>query len=200
MNPLSPADHDLTVLLLPGVVTRPGRLRGWVRTLRQAFPHARVWVPRQSFYWPWGPNGQLRVLDAAEQALRVAGPTWLLAHSFGGLIARALLARVPARQVCLLTTMASPHRYRLFGIDRRGLALGALRAPVVPALSYGGYFDFTVPYPCTPLAGARHRNLPCGHLGFLYAGWVRAQVVADARALLEDAGAGLANQPSETVV
>lgn len=198
MNRLSPSDHDLTVLLLPGVVTRPARLRGWMRTLREAFPGARVWSPRESFYWPWGPNGQLRVLDAAVRALREAGPAWLLAHSFGGLLARAALARVPGHQARLLTTMASPHRYPLFGIDGRGRALGVVDSPGVPALSYGGYFDVTVPYPCTPLAGARHRNLPCGHLGFLYTDWVRRQVIADARALLEGTGVGSVGQPPET--
>lgn len=195
--------QGLTVLLLPGVVTRAARLRGWFHALREDLPGARVWLERQCFYWPWGASGQKRLLAAVEAALREAGPCWLLAHSFGGLLARAALARVPGHQARLLTTMASPHRYPLFGIDGRGRALGVAPDPGVPALSYGGYFDLTVPYPCTPLAGARHRNLPCGHLGFLYTGWVRAQVIADARALLQGAGVGRNRQPetpSETVV
>lgn len=189
----------LTVLLLPGVVTRPARLRGWVHTLEQGLPGAQIRLPPRCWYWPWGARAQTAMVRWLCGALaETTGPIWLLAHSFGGLIARAALARGPHAQVHLLTTMASPHAYPWFGIAGRSRALGTAGAPEVPALSYGGWFDWTVPCIWTALPGAQHANLPCGHLAFLYAPGVRARVLRDACAVLAGT-AGVVLQPPETV-
>ena len=192
------AHPALTVLLLPGVVTRPARLRGWQRTLEQGLRGVQVRLPPRCWYWPWGARAQGAMVDWLCTALEHAGPTWLLAHSFGGLIARAALARAPHAEVRLLTTMASPHAYPWFGIAGRSRALGTADAPEVPTLSYGGWFDWTVPYVWTALPGAYHTNLPCGHLAFLYAPGVRARVLRDACAVFAGA-AGEVLQPPETV-
>lgn len=182
MNDLASCGRPpLTVLLLPGVVTRRARLRGWVDTLSDALPQAHLWVPPRCFYWLWGAGTQRRLLDAVEAELRRApGPVWVLAHSFGGLIARALIGRCPGAPVVLLTTMASPHSYPVLGIPRRARALGVPSRCSVPVHSYGGYRDLTVPYPFTRLPGATHRDLRCGHLAFLFDPRVRRAVLRDA--------------------
>jgi pimeloyl-ACP methyl ester carboxylesterase len=182
MGVSTPASRPaLTVLLLPGVVTARRRLAGWAGTLRAALPYAEVWVPARCFYWPWGAAGQERMLSAVVAKLRgTSGPVWLLAHSFGGLIARAALARCAATNVVLLTTMASPHAYPALGIAGRARALGVPATCRVPVRTYGGYRDLTVPCRWTPLVGAVHRNFDCGHLAFLFDAQVRAAVLRDA--------------------
>lgn len=177
--------QDLVIVFIPGIATWPNRLRGWREDLARVFPAAQVHILDERMYWPWSNACHADLVGQCRALLDQARPTWVLAHSFGGLIACALLAgaSVPGN-VRLVTTMASPHRYRVPGIGKRARMLVAGGTVPVPMYSYGGYFDLTVPFWCTTLPGSVHANLRCGHLGFLYRSRVRARILQDARAVL----------------
>lgn len=182
--PLALPGTGLLVLFVPGIATWPGRLGGWRRTLAEQLPGAQVAMLDEAVYWPWSHDTHRQIIGAGCQWLAQGRPTWLLAHSFGGLLARAMLSAMHEHQVRLMTTLASPHRlgFRSFGphVPRPGAAFGV----PVRALSYGGYLDALVSFPLTPLHGAAHTNLWCDHVGFLYRRKVRERVLADARAEL----------------
>lgn len=178
--------EGLQVLVVPGIATWPGRLNGWRRTLATELPGAQVQVLDGAVYWPWSRRTHRSVSAAGARALEQGRPTWILAHSFGGLLARAMLLYAPGHRVRLLTTLASPHRLRLPGLGSV-VPDPARGAPTpVRALSYGGYLDPLVAFMLTPLPGGVHANLWCDHVGFLYRRSVRERVVADARAALAE--------------
>jgi len=103
------ADRPTAVLIhgLFGFV-RLGRIEYFhgARALLEAMG-LRVLTPRL----PWAGDIMQRAQALAEQLAPERGPLHLVAHSMGGLDARAYISRLDgARNVASLTTLASPHR------------------------------------------------------------------------------------------
>ncbi len=139
-----------------------------------------------------------RLLGPLEAAWRAGGgrPVAIVAHSMGGLVARALLARVPPGRLAAIVTLGTPHHGTRLACslpwpcarqmcpdspwlrDLNQAQEGRLPVPVTSLYSLDD--NLILPPLSAVLAGARLRELRgVGHLGLLRAPRVLEAVVAE---------------------
>jgi len=165
------------VIFIVGIKTPQLYLRGWRKDLSRQFPESEV-VFIDDWYMHWQRKRIAGIIKRGATLLADGVPTLIIAHSFGGLLARAMLDRSNGQHaVQQLVTMASPHTMPfLFTQARAKLAL-PLSPQVDCVQTWGGYFDPIVPFGWTSLPLAQHRNLPVEHLAWLFSGSVRRRVL-----------------------
>jgi len=137
---------------------------------------------------------QLRSCIEALLAETGADRVTLIAHSMGGLIARAYLKRYGSARVSRLITLGSPHRGTMIahlglGRDAREMQLGSAwmrrlsenETFAIPVLSlWGGLDAIVVPQDASRLPGARDRVLTdLGHLALLLSPAVLQSLLAE---------------------
>ncbi len=139
-----------------------------------------------------------RLLAPLEAVWRAGGgrPVAIVAHSMGGLVARALLARVPPGRLAAIVTLGTPHHGTVLACSLpwpcarqmcpdspwlRDLNRAQERRLTVPVSSLYSLDDTLILPPASAaLGGARVRELRgVGHLGLLRAPRVLERVVAE---------------------
>lgn len=180
---VAPADEPRTVMLLPGFVTHPARMRYMARQLERAGHTVKRW----GMGFNLGPTEsnvaylERRVLELNERyGRRVALVGW----SLGGLFAREVAKRQPDR-VLRVITMGSPfsgnpranHAWRAYQfvsghrVDRPPIATDIAAKPPVPTVALWSPRDGIVgPRSACGRPGERDRAvaLRCTHMGFSY--------------------------------
>jgi pimeloyl-ACP methyl ester carboxylesterase len=167
----------MRILFLPGIDTQKWKLAFWRKDLSKAFPKAEIVFLDDIFYFYFQHD---RIQKIVEQGIRIVQdkiPTIILAHSFGGIIAKAIIASSPEANIQKLVTMASPHRLNYLGIKEAKKAIHSPLSVPVPTETYGGYFDVLVPFPLSYIKKKHHTDLPVEHIAFLFSGSVRKQVI-----------------------
>ncbi|MEZ5931794.1 MAG: hypothetical protein R3F54_07585 [Alphaproteobacteria bacterium] len=152
----------------------------WIADLGQRFPEAEIAVVN-GFYYYWPEEaGVMRQVIAAGRALLADGrPTVIVAFSFGGLLAKAMVDESDHHGVRAIITMATEHRGHLPRIaETRDISLGIPLDVDVPIVSFGGWLDMIV-WPWTSFTErSHHRFLARGHFAFMRSPAVRAKVLA----------------------
>ena len=129
-----------------------------------------------------------RIVEQGVTLLSQPQPTLILAHSFGGILAKTMIQRLRDIGLCdpysghiyKLVTMASPHTMTLFGVSA---AKDALHTPQwienLPTITLGGYLDPVVFYGYTRMHDSIHYNLWSEHLSFLLFSRTRNRVLQE---------------------
>jgi len=166
----------MRILFVPGINTPAVKLSGWEKELRQFFPKAEI-IFLQSWYLHWQHEEIEKLVQEGIHIVEDKKKTILLAHSFGGILSKAIIHRAKKANICGLITMASPHHMDSFGVKNASQKINAPRTVSIPSVSFGGYFDPIVPFPKTVLSKKYHWNFSCEHLAFLFSSPIRKDVL-----------------------
>ncbi len=169
----------MRIIFIPGIKTYNFYLNGWRKDLATQFPKAEVIFLNDEFYMWWQMEKLEKIISKALNILKDGTPTIIIAHSFGGILAKTIIGRSPKANITKLTTMASPHTMSPLGIKKIKHKLNTPMTVNVPSYTFGGYFDPIVPYRYTMLSNSKHQNLWCEHLGFLLFPWIRRKVTKE---------------------
>jgi hypothetical protein len=151
----------------------------WIADLGLRHPAAEIAVVNGFYYyWPEEAEVMTRMVAEGRRLLADKRPTVILAFSFGGLLAKAMVAEGDEHDVRAIVTMATEHRGHLPRIaETRDVRLGIPRDVLVPIHSFGGWLDLIV-WPWTSFTDrSHHRFLPRGHFAFMRSAAVRVQVL-----------------------
>jgi hypothetical protein len=118
------------------------------------------------------------VIAEGRAVLSDGRPSVIVAFSFGGLLAKAMVDRAGEHDVRAIVPMATEHRGHLPRIaETRDVRLGIPMDVDVPIHSFGGLLDLIV-WPWTSFTDrSTHRFLPRGHFSFMRSPSVRAKVL-----------------------
>lgn len=166
----------MRILFIPGINTPSPKLSGWEKELQTYFPKAEI-VFLQSWYIHWQHKEIEKLVQKGIRIVEDGEETIILAHSFGGILSKAIINRAKKANIRGLITMASPHHMHFFGVRNASQIIGAPITVSVPSVSFGGYFDPIVPFPRTVLSKKYHWNFSCEHLAFLFIPSIRKKVL-----------------------
>ena len=160
----------MRTIFIVGIKTPQWYLRGWRKDLPQA-----VFI--DDWYLHWQTKKLAKIVNKGVELLNDGQPTTIIAHSFGGLLARKMIAQAKKHNVQKLITMASPHTYP-FPLTRARQKLNLPDNVEIPQIqTWGGYLDPVVPFNFTRLPNSEHQNLPVEHLAWLLSSTVRKKVL-----------------------
>lgn len=180
---IAPSANPQTAMILPGFITRPGRMRYLAEQLETAGHVAKRWGQGRN----WGPNPktfdliEARLLDLhAREGRKVV----LIGWSLGGIYARELAKRQP-QAVAKVITMGSPfsgsprannvwRAYQFItghSVDAPPIEADlAVKPPVETVALWSAHDGAIAPRCAAGRAGERDRAIAmrCTHLGFTY--------------------------------
>ncbi|MGI9437491.1 MAG: hypothetical protein ACR2Q4_22130 [Geminicoccaceae bacterium] len=180
-----PSQGDMRFLCLPGAfcLDAPSNWAGWIRSLRREFPMAEITV-LNGFYYYWASEKHLieKIVNLGKAVLADQKPTCVIAFSFGGLLAKRIIAQPSDHAVRAVVTMATEHRGHLPRIgNMRDVSLGVPFEIDVPLYTFGGLLDPIV-WPWTAYTDRScHRTLKTGHFSFMRSTKIRRVVMAHLR-------------------
>jgi predicted alpha/beta hydrolase family esterase len=170
----------MRIVFVPGIVSPAFYQSGWKRDLKRIFPQEKV-VIEQVFYLHFQYSKIEGIVERGRELLEDEMPTIILAHSFGGILAKLMLKRAKKHKVDKLVTMASPHQMEAFGLKGFKSYFGVPEeVSGVEMITFGGHLDPIVPCPLTRTAHSRHQDFWCGHAAFLHLSSVRRRVLREA--------------------
>jgi hypothetical protein len=172
---------DLRILCLAGAfcADTAANWSGWIAELRERFPQAEISVVNGFYYyWPDEAAVMEQIVTAGSDLLSDRRPTVIIAFSFGGLLAKAMVDRDRRHNVLAIVTLATEHRGHLPRIaETRDVHLGVPPDVDIPTYSFGGLFDMIV-WPWTSYSPrSHHRFLPTGHFAFMRSEATRREVL-----------------------
>ncbi len=180
-------DETITsrIIFVPGIKTWDFYLTGWKRDLPQKFPNAEIVFLDDIFYLHFENEKTEEIIKNGVKILNDGKPTRIIAHSFGGILARGMIDRSPNANIEKFITMASPHQMKIFGVDsaKKFLQIPNLIPEKINTKTFGGYFDWMVPCVWTRLNNFDHQNILSEHLGFLLFKKIRAKILEEVRSL-----------------
>lgn len=152
----------------------------WIADLGRQFPEAEIAIVNGFYYyWPEDVGVMKQVIAEGRKLLTDGRPTVIVAFSFGGLLAKAMVDEADDHNVRAIVTMATEHRGHLPRIaETRDVRLRIPLDVDIPIHSFGGWADMIV-WPWTTFTDrSQHRFLPRGHFAFMRSAGVRAEVLA----------------------
>ncbi len=168
----------MRILFIPGINMMRSALNGWKRDLSRAFPNIEILYLDDYFYQHFRHHIIQKIVKQGVQVVQDKKPTIIIGYSFGGIIAKAIIAKAKSANIIHLITMASPHTMNAFGLKAAKQYISAPEKILnIPTKTYGGYFDPIVPYPFTSLKKENHTNLLVEHLAFIYSKKVRKKII-----------------------
>jgi hypothetical protein len=167
------------IIFVPGIKTWDFYLKGWKRDLPQKFPNAEIIFLDDIFYLHFQNDKTEKIVQNGVNILNDGKPTKIIAHSFGGILARAMIDRSENANIQELITMASPHKMEIFGVGsaKKFLLVPPSVSQKIKVKTFGGYFDLMVPAIWTRLNDSEHRIIFSEHLGFLLFKKIRAEIL-----------------------
>ena len=157
-----------------------GNWSDWVADLGEWFPEAEIAVVNGFYYyWPEEAEVMQKIIAEGQALLADGRPTVIVAFSFGGLLAKAMVDEAEHHGVQAIVTMATEHRGHLPRIaETRDVYLGVPMDVEVPTYSFGGWLDLIV-WPWTTFTDhSSHRFLATGHFAFMRSAATRAVILA----------------------
>ncbi|MGI9487494.1 MAG: hypothetical protein ACR2RF_16770 [Geminicoccaceae bacterium] len=179
---------NMRFLCLPGAfcLDAPSNWAGWIRSLRCEFPTAEI-VVLNGFYYYWVSEKYLieKIIDLGRSVLADRMPTYIVAFSFGGLLAKRIVVPPSEHEVRAVITMATEHRGHLPRIaDMRDVSLSVPLDIDLPLYTFGGLLDPIV-WPWTAYTDRScHRTLTAGHFSFMRSARTRQVVMAHLRDII----------------
>jgi len=152
----------------------------WIVDLSKRFPEAEITVINGFYYyWPEEAEVMQQIIAEGQALLEDERPTVIVAFSFGGLLAKAMVDEAEHHSVRAIVTMATEHRGHLPRIaETRDVCLGVPMDVDVPTYSFGGWLDLIV-WPWTTFTDqSSHRFLAIGHFAFMRSKTTRSAILA----------------------
>lgn len=118
-----------------------------------------------------------KIVQEGKTIIQDGEPTIIIAHSFGGILAKAIISHSPKANIKKLITMASPHRLNYLKIDEAKKVISSPFRVNVPTETFGGYFDPIVPFPFSYIDKQNHSNFPVEHMAFLFSRAERKEII-----------------------
>ena len=171
------------ILFVPGINTPNFYLNRWRADLKANFPDKEAIVLSDNVYVYWQNDKIEAIVEKGVEILNDSKPTIIIAHSYGGVLAKTMIDRANSADVVELVTMASPHQMDSFGLDESKDFLGTPIEVNVPTFSFGGYVDPVVLFPFSEVKDTggsenlNHQDLWSGHSGFLTNKDIRKKVL-----------------------
>ena len=167
----------MRIIFVPGIKTWNFYLRNWKKELPEKFPRDEIIFLDQIFYFHFEHKKIEKIVENGVKIISDGRPTKIIAHSFGGILAKTMIARAKNCRIEKLLTMASPHKMKIFGVRQ---AKNFLRTPEkisAPTFTFGGFFDTVVPFFWTKTENSIHQNFWSGHLQFLLSQRIRKKIL-----------------------
>ncbi|MEA2112983.1 MAG: hypothetical protein U9P50_03395 [Patescibacteria group bacterium] len=165
------------ILFVPGISTPKFYLFRWKKDLDFNFPDKEIVFLDDSMYIYWQDDKTEEIVGKGVIILNDNKPTFVIAHSYGGVLAKTMIDRAENANIAKFITMASPHQMNGFGIDESKDFLETPEDVSVPTFSFGGYIDPIVLFPLSDVGTSSHQDIWSGHSGFLFNKNVRKQVL-----------------------
>jgi len=165
------------ILFVPGINTSAGELIRWKRDLTFNFADKEIIFLDDVVYFYWQDEKTEKIVEEGVEILDDGKSTLIIAHSYGGLLAKSIINNSENSNVVKLITMASPHDMDSFGIDSSKEFLETPEKVDVPTYSFGGYVDPIVIFSETDVKDSIHEDLWSGHSGFLFNKDIRKKVL-----------------------
>ena len=167
------------IVVIVGIKSSSRYMDGFIKFLQKHFPDKEI-ILIQDFYFYQQSDKVEAMIGRSVEALSSEKKTLIFAHSFGGMIARAAIARLENMEhVVLLATLGSPHGIEDFGMRE---VIAAHRIPdtcTVPVMTFGGRVDPVVPDELSCLTGeVAHITLSCTHTAFIKISRTRKEVLS----------------------
>ena len=165
------------ILFIPGVSTSASELNRWKRDLAFNFPEEEIIFLDEIFYFHWQDEKTEKMVEKGIKGLDDGKSTLIIAHSYGGILAKTIINKSENENVVKLITMASPHTMESFGIDDSKEFLNTPDEVTVPTYSFGGYIDPIVFFTKSDVEDSEHLDLWSNHNGFLSNKDIRRKVL-----------------------
>lgn len=185
---LQPGDNNIRILCLCGAFCVDSRQvwSRWMRDFRKYFPGTEI-VVLNGFYYYWEQDRR-NIDDLIVSGVDLVSdnkPTYIVSFSFGGLIAKSIVARSENHQIRAIISMATEHRGHLPRIaTMRDQLLNIPLDVDVPLFTFGGLFDVIVWPWTTHTNRSTHWFLPVGHFAFVRSRKARTRVIDVLRKLI----------------
>jgi len=167
----------MRIIFVPGIKTWKFYLDGWKKDLAQHFADDERIFLDDFMYLHFEYKKLEKIIAQGVKLLDDGKPTIIIAHSFGGILAKTMIDRSKHHKVQKLITMASPHKMVLWGVRKTKTYLQTPACVDVPTQTFGGYMDSIVPFYQTGVKNAPHKTLWSFHLGFLLSSKIRNKVI-----------------------
>ncbi|MFH0845940.1 MAG: hypothetical protein V1851_00880 [Patescibacteria group bacterium] len=165
------------ILFVQGIKTTSLELTAWKNDLEKNFPNDEIIFMDEFVYFYWQDGKTEKIVEKGTNILNDGKSTLIIAHSYGGILAKTMIERAENANVVKLITMASPNKMESFGIKNSKEFLGTPEDVDVPTISVGGFLDPVVLFPKTNIDNSEHIDLWSGHTGFLFNKNVRQKVL-----------------------
>lgn len=165
------------ILFVPGINTSAGELVRWKRDLGFNFPDKEKVFLDDTVYFYWQTEKAEKIIEKGVSILNDGKSTLILAHSYGGVLAKSIIQKAEKGNVIKLITMATPHQMESFGLDKAKENLEIPEDVPVETYSFGGYVDPIVFFNNSDLENSLHQDLWSSHNGFLFDKDVRRRVL-----------------------
>lgn len=180
------------ILFVPGIHTPKWHVRWWKKDLKKKFPYSQklrkklenqfsnheiIFMDKVIYYY-WQHETLEELLQKGVEIINDGIPTIIVAHSFGGILAKAMISRAKNASIVFFLTMSTPHSLNYAKISDAKKYIAAPEQVPIPAESMGGYFDIIVPFFLSKLKdGKKHTNYFCEHMSFLWFPPLRKKVI-----------------------
>ena len=167
----------MRIIFIPGIKTWQFYLKGWKKDLALNFLQTEILFQDQIFYLHFEHQKLKKIVENTVKIINDQKPTIILAHSFGGILAKTAIDQAKKNNVKKLITLATPHRMSKLGV---GKAKKFLTTPLnvnTETLTFGGNFDLIVPAKYTFTDNSIHQNFSCEHLGFMILPKIRKKII-----------------------
>ncbi|MCK4918432.1 MAG: hypothetical protein KAS02_01445 [Candidatus Pacebacteria bacterium] len=165
------------ILFIPGISTSASELIRWKRDLTFNFPDKEIIFLDDIVYFYWQDKKTEKIVEQGIEILNDGKSTLIIAHSYGGILAKSIIDKAENENVAKLITMASPHTMESFGINNSKEFLNTPDEVAVSTYSFGGYVDPIVLFTKSDVEDSEHLDLWSSHTGFLFNKDIRRKVL-----------------------
>lgn len=162
------------IIFIPGIFNPKYYQTFWRNEAKkQGFDFVEFENPRYSY---WSISQMEKKIEEGIEIFKKQGncEIYVVCHSFGGILINSILQKLDLKykkNIKKIITMGSPLKINFFGMKKRKNRLNYNENFVFscPIETYGGYFDFVVPYLYTKYNTSKnHENVYGEHLYFLF--------------------------------
>ena len=172
----------MKIIFVCGILSPPRQGWSWRKQLEKHFSGATVVAPHKFYYCTLTPQIRSYINLVRQEIKSTDEDTLILAHSFGGLVAKKALETVKRKNIKLVT-MATPHGRTW--LTRWGECEAAKGRLVIPhdcpylEKTYAGAYDAVVHLSIAQIDGTQNLTLRCLHMSFMLDPNIRKRVIEE---------------------
>ncbi len=157
------------IIFIPGIVTYYWMLKNWRKELNKKFPNDDIYFIDE-FYFYTQKEKLDKIIEKILKILDNNQDTYIIAHSFGGILATSVYFKNNHHNIKKIIMMGSPVSYKAFWLREIKEYLGFDKKidKKIEIKTYGGYFDLIVLNKYSFFDKKNHKSFFCGHKSFLF--------------------------------